>query len=210
MLRFMQYLLLRPHPSLRILFTSPSLRVPGILQSRFLDRIGGSTRVRDSLAEALADGSRGVTAKIRWLSSAAASLNSDRSDEGRPRWIHCTPLLGAAGTVGVWMVVLVDDEKSPGPVRRFRPAPPVPSNIRQAQHGESQDGSQASVESSEDEFDLYSRRSSLRAGGTPRPLFTVRALRNGASTPRPGSAGQATVNLSEQRAEPSIDSFALA
>ncbi|KAF2022268.1 hypothetical protein BU24DRAFT_332765, partial [Aaosphaeria arxii CBS 175.79] len=126
---YKHYLLIRPYPSLRILFTSPSLRVPGVLQSRFLDRIGGSSRVRDSVAEALADGTRGVTAKIRWLSTAAPSL-ADRSEEGRPRWIHCTPLLGQSGSVGVWMVVLVDDEKVPGPVRRFRQAPPVASDVR--------------------------------------------------------------------------------
>lgn len=28
---------------------------------------------------------------------------------GRPRWLHATPLLSAKGTVGVWMVILVDD-----------------------------------------------------------------------------------------------------
>lgn len=38
------YLLIRPYPSLRILFASPSLRVPGILQSPFMAKIGGSVR----------------------------------------------------------------------------------------------------------------------------------------------------------------------
>ncbi len=115
----LQYLLLRPYPSLRILFTSPSLRVPGIPQSTFLSRIGGSPRVREELSAALAEG-RGVTAKIRWISRP--------DDDGRTRWIHCTPLLGHSGKVGVWMVVLVDDESSQS-VRRFRKAPPVPHNI---------------------------------------------------------------------------------
>lgn len=65
-----------------------------------MDRIGGSQRVRGDLSAALADG-RGVTARIRWVS---------RFDsEGRSRWIHCTPLMGANRRVGVWMVVLVDD-----------------------------------------------------------------------------------------------------
>lgn len=114
-----QYLLIRPYPSLRILFASPSLRVPGILQSPFMNRIGGSERVRDELVAALADG-RGVTAKIRWVS------RSD--DEGRNRWVHCTPLVGANGNIGVWMVVLVDDEAS-RPSRRFRAAPPVSMDI---------------------------------------------------------------------------------
>ena len=130
-----QYLLIRPAPSLRILFTSPSLRVPGILQSPFLARIGGSSRVRADLSAALAEG-RGVTAKIRWL----AKADEDGDGEGRPRWIHCTPLLGHSGAVGVWMIVLVDEEGGVGGAaggsgwqgaggKRFRNAPPVASNI---------------------------------------------------------------------------------
>ncbi|KAI4929356.1 uncharacterized protein J4E92_005020 [Alternaria infectoria] len=126
---YKHYLVVRPAPSLRILFTSPSLRVPGILQSRFLDRIGGSNRVRDSLSDALADGSRGVTAKIRWLPHAVSDLE-DSYEEGRPRWIHCTPLLGQNGSVGVWMVVLVDEKEHSAPHRRFRQAPPIPNDIR--------------------------------------------------------------------------------
>ncbi|EOA81653.1 uncharacterized protein SETTUDRAFT_98996 [Exserohilum turcica Et28A] len=126
---YKHYLIVRPAPSLRILFTSPSLRVPGILQSRFLDRIGGSSRVRDSLGDALTDGSRGVTAKIRWLTHPVADLE-DATDEGRPRWIHCTPLLGQNGAVGVWMVVLVDEKDHVQASRRFRQAPPIPNDIR--------------------------------------------------------------------------------
>lgn len=124
---YQHYLLVRPAPSLRILFTSPSLRVPGILQSPFLHRIGGSARVRSDLAGALGEG-RGVTAKVRWLAKAAP----DGEGEGRPRWIHCTPLLGHSGSVGVWMIVLVDEEGSRDSItanRRFRPAPPVASNV---------------------------------------------------------------------------------
>lgn len=124
-----QYLLVRPAPSLRILFTSPSLRVPGILQSPFLDRIGGSNRVRESVRNALADGSRGVTAKIRWLSHAVQNLEAS-SEEGRPRWIHCTPLLGQSGSVGIWMIVIVDEEKHGASNRRFRQAPPVAHDVR--------------------------------------------------------------------------------
>jgi len=84
-----------------------------------MNRIGGSERVRDELVAALAEG-RGVTAKVRWISRA--------EDEGRNRWIHCTPLMGSNGSIGVWMIVLVDDEHSRA-VRRFRPAPPVPSDL---------------------------------------------------------------------------------
>jgi hypothetical protein len=81
--------------------------------------------VRSDLRAALAEG-RGVTAKIRWLSRP----DEDGEGEGRPRWIHCTPLLGHSGAVGVWMVVLVDDEasSSAASARRFRQAPPI-SNV---------------------------------------------------------------------------------
>ena len=99
---YQHYLLLRPYPSLRVLFTSPSLRVPGLLQSPFLSRVGGSQRVRDELVSALAEG-RNVTAKIRWLNRF--------DEEGRSRWVHCTPLIGSNGAVGAWMVIMVDDEK---------------------------------------------------------------------------------------------------
>lgn len=199
---YKHYLLIRPHPSLRILFTSPSLRVPGILQSRFLDRIGGSTRVRDSLAEALADGSRGVTAKIRWLSSAASNLDSDRMEEGRPRWIHCTPLLGQSGAVGVWMVVLVEDEKSSGPVRRFRQAPPISMDVRKTRPS-SPTGFGLD---SGDESDARVRRHSLTNGyprhavldairRPPSAMSSQRAYRSGSPAPGPAE---------------SINSFALA
>ena len=68
-----------------------------------------------------------MTAKVRWL----AKADPDGEGEGRPRWIHCTPLLGHSGSVGVWMIVLVDEEgsrESIGINRRFRPAPPVATN----------------------------------------------------------------------------------
>ncbi|RAL59489.1 hypothetical protein DID88_006603 [Monilinia fructigena] len=110
------YLLVRPYPSLRVLFASPTLRVPGILQSPFMAKIGGSNRVREELTQALADG-RGVTAKVRWVT---------KDDlEGRPRWIHCTPLIGSNGAIGVWMIVIVDDESLQQNTKRYRVAPAV-------------------------------------------------------------------------------------
>ncbi|KIW23171.1 uncharacterized protein PV07_11391 [Cladophialophora immunda] len=100
---YQHYLLVRPYPSLRILFASPSQRLPGILQSPFLSKIGGSNRVREELTTAFAEG-RGVTAKVRWVTKG--------DDQGKNKWIHCTPLLGQSGQIGVWMVVVVDDEKT--------------------------------------------------------------------------------------------------
>ena len=83
-------------------------------QSPFMNKIGGSSRVQDELTSALAEG-RGVTAKVRWVSKAG--------EDGRNRWIHCTPLIGSNGQIGVWMVVLVDDDQ--GLSRRWKQAPPV-------------------------------------------------------------------------------------
>ncbi|ORY71161.1 uncharacterized protein BCR38DRAFT_329200 [Pseudomassariella vexata] len=137
------YLLVRPHPSLRILFASPSLRVPGMLQSSFMSRIGGSGLVRDALGQAFADG-HGVTAKVRWLSRSSQSVSN-----GRSRWIHCTPLLGSNGAVGVWMVVLIDDEESSSK-RTARDAPPVKPTKRiqrQFDDGQSTDGDNMSLSS---------------------------------------------------------------
>jgi hypothetical protein len=97
----------RPFPSLRILFASPSLRTPGIHQLPFPSKIGGSPQVREELICALRS-SRSVTAKILWLT------NRDKPGDGRERWVHCTPLLNGNGDVGVWVVVLVDPPASPG------------------------------------------------------------------------------------------------
>ncbi|KAJ5103179.1 hypothetical protein N7532_003708 [Penicillium argentinense] len=96
------YLLVRPYPSLKVLFTSPSLQIPGMLQSSFLARIGSSNAVKDELTEAMKNG-QSVTARIKWVTRFSA--------EGRNRWVHCTPLYASNGQVGVWMVVIVDDDE---------------------------------------------------------------------------------------------------
>ncbi|KAI9162776.1 saponin hydrolase precursor [Paramyrothecium foliicola] len=81
------YLLVRPYPNLRVLFASPSLRVPGMLQSHFMERIGGSSMVHDAITQAFAEGN-GITAKVRWTTKV------DRHGRGRPRWIHFPILAG--------------------------------------------------------------------------------------------------------------------
>ncbi|KAI9670534.1 MAG: hypothetical protein M1831_005754 [Alyxoria varia] len=167
---FQNYLLIRPYPSLRITFTSPALRIPGLLQSKFLDRIGGPSHIRDGISSALSSGI-GVTAKVQWLASQNATSsgfngpaaplpndplrsnegsayggssrpgskagphshqgrgppssaynpnrgghqqNTGDNDEGKTRWIHCTPLMGSDERVGVWMVVMVENEAITG------------------------------------------------------------------------------------------------
>jgi hypothetical protein len=45
---------------------------------------------------------RSVTARIKWMTRF--------NNQGRHRWIHCTPLLANNGQIGVWMVIVIDDE----------------------------------------------------------------------------------------------------
>ena len=99
---YQYYMLIRPAPSFQILFASPALRIPGLVPSPILERIGGSPQVRNELEQALEEG-RGVTARIRWVSRAGR--------EGRSRWIHFTPLLRSDGQIGVWVAILVDDDE---------------------------------------------------------------------------------------------------
>ncbi|KAJ5801507.1 uncharacterized protein N7518_003575 [Penicillium psychrosexuale] len=100
---YKNYLLVRPYPSLHILFTSPSLQIPGMLQSSFLNRIGETGAKRDNIISAMMAG-RGVTARIKWVTKF-------NNDQARHRWIHCTPLLASNGQVGVWMVIVIDEEE---------------------------------------------------------------------------------------------------
>ena len=61
-----------------------------------------------------------MTAKIRWLT------RGDSDTGGQPRWIHCTPLQGPNGKIGIWMIILVDESNTAA--RSFKRAPPVASN----------------------------------------------------------------------------------
>lgn len=110
------YLLVRPAPHLRILFASPLLRIPGMVQTSLMDHIGGSAQLRQQIEQALYRG-QSVTAKVKWNASPRKVPPSPTTDGSIPqvvnrnRWIHATPLLGRNSEVGVWMVVLVDEEK---------------------------------------------------------------------------------------------------
>ncbi|KAL9614652.1 MAG: hypothetical protein Q9167_000857 [Letrouitia subvulpina] len=169
---YQNYLLIRPYPSLRILFASPTLRVPGILQSPFMNKIGGSSRVRDELTAAFAEG-RGVTAKVRWVPKA--------DEDGRNRWIHCTPLMGSTGQIGVWMIVLVDDDQ--GVSRRWKQAPPVRPQ-RGKVYGLSRDGQDRSGSLDDGLSGGGSNPGSVRAGYThkvnhrPRTSMRTDSLRS--------------------------------
>ncbi|QDS74509.1 hypothetical protein FKW77_007162 [Venturia effusa] len=98
---YQNWMLVRPYPSLRITFTSPAMRIPGLVQSRFLDRVGGPQHIQDGLLEALTEGV-GVTAKILWLTH--SNKDNRGSAMAKERWVHCTPLHGSDENVGVWMI----------------------------------------------------------------------------------------------------------
>ncbi|THX31003.1 hypothetical protein D6D12_03183 [Aureobasidium pullulans] len=130
---YQNYLLVRPYPSLRITFTSPALRIPGLLQTKLMDRLGGPQDVRDGVLDSLAHGTA-VTAKISWLSTPTTINTSHRTSiEGKPRWIHCTPMLGSDEKVGVWMIVMVEQETVTGSLRRpsevINTFPSPPANV---------------------------------------------------------------------------------
>ena len=69
-----------------------------------------------------------MTAKISWLSGGGAGQGSQFSTEGKPRWIHCTPLLGSDDKVGVWMIVMVENEEVTGTLNARGSVSEAPGN----------------------------------------------------------------------------------
>ncbi|TID21743.1 hypothetical protein E2P81_ATG05009 [Venturia nashicola] len=120
---YQNYMLVRPFPSLRITFTSPAMRIPGLVRSHFMDRVGGAQHVREGLLDALTQGV-GVTAKISWLTH--SKRENWGTTPGKERWVHCTPLVGSDENVGVWMIVMIDKEETSGALRRETPTIPRP------------------------------------------------------------------------------------
>ncbi|KAI2781798.1 hypothetical protein F4815DRAFT_444146 [Daldinia loculata] len=176
---FEHYLLVRPHPHLRVLFASPSLRFPGMLQSSFMSRIGGPPAVREAVAQAFADG-RGITTKVRWVT---------RMDSyGKGKWIHCTPLLGSNGAVGVWMVVLVNDDAEVD-LRRSRDAPLVDVKIDGRRPF---DGEDISSDSGNADGGLNGCRPSSALGHTSGDV-EIEACTSGSSDPAHKKAGSTTM-----------------
>lgn len=113
---YRHYLLVRPYPSLKIIFVSPTLRLPGILRTHLFSKLGGSTETMSALENALRDGAS-VTAKVLWLPKNCQAGERGRGPaEVKPRYIRCTPLLGSDDRVGVWMIILVpvDGDDSSG------------------------------------------------------------------------------------------------
>ena len=72
--------------------------------------------MREGLLDAMKEGV-GVTAKVTWLFN-KTDRQSGGHQEGKQRWIHCTPLLGSDEKIGVWMVVMIENEEVTGRLNR--------------------------------------------------------------------------------------------
>ena len=134
---YQSYALIRPAPSLRIIFVSPALRKKSnVSQKPFLSHLAAPAATLSGLKESFTSGTP-VTAKVafmsepgsnrdgtttgRWRRTNSKSKNEqneknekDPSTLGRTCWISATPLLGSDDEVGVWMVVFVDKNSAPG------------------------------------------------------------------------------------------------
>jgi PAS domain S-box-containing protein len=122
---YKKYLLLRPYPSLRIIFVSQAVRRMGRLQQRpFLAHVAAPSSTLSGLRGSLESGEP-VTAKIAIMAQAGKARDGtvagrwgrrgkednggeDPGKLGKPCWISATPLLDSDNNVGVWMVVIVD------------------------------------------------------------------------------------------------------
>lgn len=114
------YMLIRPAPSLRIIFQSPKLQKLGnAVRSPFLAHVAAPGITLAGLRESFSTGTP-VTAKIDFMAKAGESRNGTKTDgdtkpkdgaRGRTCWISATPLLGGDDKVGVWMVVMVEKAK---------------------------------------------------------------------------------------------------
>jgi hypothetical protein len=116
------YMLIRPAPSLRIIFASSKLQKQAQpVQSPFLSHVAAPPRTLAGLKESFLAGVP-VSAKINFMSSPGERrdglrVGSDYKHEdgkyGKACWISATPLLGSDDRPGVWMVVFVERSKVP-------------------------------------------------------------------------------------------------
>ena len=116
---YKKYVLIRPYPSLRIIFVSPAAKSLGKLQQRpFLSYVAAPPATLEGLRESF-ESNISVTAKISIMGQAGKEREGlrtgrwgrrgeDPSEKGKVCWISATPLRDGEGTVGVWMVVIMD------------------------------------------------------------------------------------------------------
>lgn len=117
------YMLIRPAPSLRIIFVSKRLqKAVKTVQTRFLAHVAASRRTLTGLKESFLAGVP-VSAKIKFMPEPGESRDGiklpsgykhEDDKNGKACWISATPLLGSDDRAGVWMVVFVEKAKATG------------------------------------------------------------------------------------------------
>ncbi|OCT52017.1 non-specific serine/threonine protein kinase [Cladophialophora carrionii] len=117
------YLLVRPAPSLRIVFVSPKLRgrLGNVIQHPILSHLAASANTLSGLKESFGNGVP-VSAKVNFLLEAGSRRDGtatrvgtrlEDAGHGRVCWISATPLLGSDDKIGVWIIVVVEKTKVP-------------------------------------------------------------------------------------------------
>lgn len=115
------YLLIRPAPSLRIVFASPKVRqrFGNSTQHPFMSHVAAPSSTLAGLKESFGTGVP-VSAKISFMLNRGERRDGTAIDAGskpehsgpiRTCWISATPLLGSDDNIGVWMVVVVEKTK---------------------------------------------------------------------------------------------------
>lgn len=120
------YLLVRPDPSLHILFASSALQsTMDLRQTPLLSHISTSVNTLAGLQRAFTQGIP-VTGRVLWKPAARASALNDTASgsytswhsagmghgleglgAGQSQWLSATPLVGADDRVGVWVIVII-------------------------------------------------------------------------------------------------------
>ena len=115
------YMLIRPAPSMRIIFVSRKLqKYVRSVQTPFLSHVTGPSRTLAGLKESFIAGVS-VSAKISFSPQPSGSRDGvkvasgykhEDGKNGKACWISATPMLGSDDRPGVWMVVFVEKSKA--------------------------------------------------------------------------------------------------
>lgn len=188
---YQKYLLLKP-ASLKVIFVSPGLRgLSKLLKKSFMDCIESTKPTMRGLKEAFESGSP-VSAKISWKYSGSNNStsreNTEKCKAKRDTWISATPMLGSDDSVGVWMIVVVQNS-SPSEGTPSQPTTPRLDLQQALQETASTLQKQSTELAPEFSFKRHQKRNS-----TPLTNFnTDPPLQPRATQPRPKSSSIASV-----------------
>jgi len=112
------YMLIRPAPSLRIIFLSPkvSRRLGNVLQHPFLSHVAAPAATLAGLKKSFGTGTP-VSAKLTLMltpgerrdgTATGPGVKPEDGRLGQACWISATPLYGSDDRIGVWMIVMVE------------------------------------------------------------------------------------------------------